>query len=161
MSPRKTIEKKRITKQSVSSIKNLENRKNSSKSSNKITNSLLTSKNYLFKNKNNNNFISSYLKKNMETNSRMEIVNKIILNKLILYFCCFYARKEKNIRNVLLNEGMKLIKDNLDISNMFKKLKDMESLEGQNKRQLILEMSVGCKDDMINMRQLAESYYYS
>ena len=46
MSPKKTIEKKRIIKQSVSSIKNLENRKNSSKFSNKITNSLLTSKNY-------------------------------------------------------------------------------------------------------------------
>ena len=37
-----------------------------------------------------------------------------------MFFCCI--RKRKNIQNILLNEGMKIITEKLDILYLFKKL---------------------------------------
>ena len=52
----------------------------------------------------------------------MNMNNKIKLNKFYVHcgFCC--ARKISTLNNILLDEGMNLIIDQLDIFNVFQKL---------------------------------------
>ncbi len=70
------------------------------------------------------NSISSFEK--MESNemdrSKRNIIPHIKLNKCCIYFCFCFARKKNNLHNILLDEGMKVVTEKLDILNIFKKL---------------------------------------
>ena len=69
------------------------------------------------------------------------IVEKIKINKCCLYFCFLCVRKRKNIENILLDEGMRIITEKLDIINIFKKLcKDDIDLSEEK----IIKMSGSC-----------------
>ena len=74
------------------------------------------------------------------------IVNKLKFETLQFYFCFLCIRKFKNIQNALINEGMKLITEELDIRNLFKNMLKL----GINKEQFhvedILQMSDECKN---------------
>ena len=50
------------------------------------------------------------------------IINKIKINKCCIYFCFLCVRKRKNMENILLDEGMRIIIEKLDIINIFKSL---------------------------------------
>ena len=50
------------------------------------------------------------------------IINKIKINKACIYLCFLCTRKRKNVENILLNKGKKLIERQLDIRNIFTKL---------------------------------------
>jgi hypothetical protein len=60
------------------------------------------------------------------------IVEKIKFNILYTYFCIFCLRRKKNLQNDLLNKGMKLVHQKLDIFNIFKKLYLFDSISDQN-----------------------------
>ena len=75
---------------------------------------------------------------------------KIQLNKIDLYLCFCCARKKKNLQNALINEGMKLISEKLDIINMFIKLHKDEKIQEKLIREDIIEMSDECKINIQN-----------
>ena len=69
------------------------------------------------------------------------IEEKIKINKFCLYFCFLCVRKRKNMENILLDEGMKIIIKKLDIINIFKNLckDDIDFRDGK-----IIKMSHNC-----------------
>ena len=56
----------------------------------------------------------------------------------------FFTRNRKNIQNILLDEGMNIISEKMDIFNMFKKIYKDEELQEKIKNTNI-EMSDECK----------------
>ena len=64
--------------------------------------------------------------------------NNIKLNRFFVHcgFCC--VRNISNINNILLDEGMKLITEQLDIFNMFRKLYIESRRENQMKEKTVI-----------------------
>ena len=73
-------------------------------------------------------------------------VNKIKINKCYLCICFLFIKSRKNLQNILVNEGMGIITQYLDVLNIFKKLyrdgKIQEEL--QKEKDDIIEMSDEC-----------------
>ena len=105
--------------------------------------------------------INKEKERNMETETKKEkykdknqekIINKIKLNKICIYLCFCCVRKRRNIQNILLDEGMKIITENLDIMNLFRNLHRFEKMKDKdNTKDDIIEMSEECK---INLRYI-------
>jgi hypothetical protein len=80
--------------------------------------------------------------------------NRRIIDRIKMKCCCVYfwfcfARKKKNIQNVLLDEGMRVIVEKLDIINIFKKIYSTEFIEKSLKiKGNVFEMSDTCKQKM-------------
>ena len=71
-------------------------------------------------------------------------IDKIKINKFYIYCCFCCLRKRNNIRKALIDEGMKIIIEKLDIMNIFKRLyKDEKFQEKMNVEDI--EMSDECK----------------
>ena len=73
----------------------------------------------------NNLNITDVKERNTETEKDIKkdkIIEKLRFNILYLYFCFLCLRKKNNLQNDLLNKGMKLIYQKLDIFNIFKKI---------------------------------------
>ena len=82
------------------------------------------------------------------------IINKIKVSKFCTYFCFLCVRKRKNLENALIDEGMKLITEKLDIMNLFKKLYRDELLQERvNIKDDIIEMSEECKENLHSLYQ--------
>ena len=58
----------------------------------------------------------------METNENKNIVNKIEVNKTFQYLYFWFCKKRNDMQNVLLEEGLHIIFENLDIVNLFRKV---------------------------------------
>ena len=77
------------------------------------------------------------------------IINKIKMKCYCVYFWFCFARKKKNIQNLLLDEGMKIIVEKLDIINIFKKIYSTEYIEKALKIEgNMFEMSDICKKEI-------------
>ena len=72
-------------------------------------------------------------------------INKIIINKISFIFCYLCFRKKKDIKNILLDEGEKIIKEKLDIRNIFKKVYKKEKFKIKLNNTNYIEMSDECK----------------
>jgi hypothetical protein len=82
-------------------------------------------RNFIRRNINNINIIKNidiYNYKNKGEELDGTIINKIKINKCCIYFCFLCVRKRKNMENILLDEGMRIIIEKLDIINIFKSL---------------------------------------
>ena len=77
------------------------------------------------------------------------LIHKIENNKFCTYFCFLCVRKRKNIQNVLLDEGMKIITEKLDLMNIFKKLYRDEKLQEKENISDVIEMSDKCKKNLM------------
>ena len=77
---------------------------------------------------------------------KRKIISKIKINKGCIYFCFFCARKRKNLQNVLLDEGMKLIVEKLDLLNLFRTLFRDKKNNINDLNQEIIKMSNNCKN---------------
>ena len=97
--------------------------------------------NMSFKNYNKENYIT-----NEKIKGKRKIIRKIKMNKGCIYFCFFCARKRKNLQNVLLDEGMKLIVEKLDLLNLFRTLFRDEKNNNNVANQEIIKMSDKCKN---------------
>ena len=78
----------------------------------------------------NNLNITDVKERNTETekdNKNDKIIEKIKFNVLYTYFCFLCLRRKKNLQNDLLDKGMKLVYQKLDIFNIFKKLYLLDS----------------------------------
>ena len=97
------------------------------------------------------NFVSSmksedkFVKETERNKDDRRIIDRIKINCCRIYFWFCFARKKKNIQNVLLDEGKDIIVENLDIMNIFKKIYNMNKLEETIKANKIFEMSDKCK----------------
>ena len=93
----------------------------------------------------NKNYFKNENKDNNE--NKKFIVDKIKINKAYMYLCFLCVRKRENIENVLLDEGKRLIVENLDIINVFKRLYEEKDKEIDVKGQKI-KMSDICKNSL-------------
>ena len=78
------------------------------------------------------------------------LVKKIIIKRGCIYFCFFCIKKRKNLQNILLDEGIKIITDKLDLLNIFKHLCINE------KNGEIINMTDNCKK---NIEQIYSPLY--
>ena len=100
-------------------------------------------------NNNINYLINQGKEKENENNNINNIVNKIYLNKFCIFFCFLCARKRKNMQNTLIDEGMRIVKEKLDILNLFRKLFKAEKIQEEfiDKDETI-KMSDKCKKNI-------------
>ena len=85
-------------------------------------------------------------------NNNMKIVNKIKINKACLYFCFLFVRKRRNLDNVLLDEGINLICEKLDVLNLFDKIYKAEQTQEKVEENDIYEvMSKECKMNLLSI----------
>ena len=78
-----------------------------------------------------------------ENNKR--IVKKIRMNRACIYLCFCFTRRINSIQNSLLDEGMNIITEKLDIFNLFEKLYLEEKMQERLIKDEIIEMSDECK----------------
>ena len=109
----------------------------------------------------NNNKINNYInkKKQIENEEKEEktIISKIKFNKFNICFCFFCFRKRKNIQNILIDEGMRIVREKLDILNLFRKLFIDDKIQEKFKiKDEIAEMSDKCKR---NIHEIYNSFY--
>ena len=88
----------------------------------------------------------NYDDENVKTNSKEKdlhgIVNKISLNKFLVHIFFCFIRIPKNMKNLLLDEGMKVIMEQLEIFNLFIKLyKDEKIQRNFDQKEYMVEMS--------------------
>ena len=69
-----------------------------------------------------NNENENNLNENLENKNENKIIEKVIINKFLVYLCFCCIRSTKNLKNFLLDEGMNIIMEELEIFNVFKKL---------------------------------------
>ena len=82
--------------------------------------------------------------------TKEKLVKKLKINRGDIYFCFFYVRKRKNLHNILLDEGIKIITDKLDLLNIFKHLCINE------KNGEIINMTDNCKK---NIEKIYSSFF--
>jgi hypothetical protein len=95
-----------------------------------------------------NNTNSNKIENNRDTEREKDnprIIKKIKLNPFCTYFCFLCIRKRKNIQNALLDEGMNIIVEQLDLLNLFRKLINEEKIKEAFSNHNVLEMSDTCK----------------
>ena len=114
------------------------------------------------RNVNNFNMVNSIssegkiINKDKETNNESrQIIDRIKMNCCCIYFWFCFARKKKNVQNVLLDEGMDIIVENLDIMNIFKKIFYINKIEQSFKINSIFDMTDNCK---IKLKYLKSIY---
>lgn len=89
-----------------------------------------------------------------ENNEKRGIIQKIRVNKFYIYLCFLCARKRKNIQNILLDEGMKIIIEKLDIMNLFNKIyRDEKLQEKLDEKDEYIEMSDECKTKLYEINK--------
>ena len=80
------------------------------------------------------------------------IIKKVKLNKACLYLCFCCVRKRKNVENALIDEGMKINTEKLDLMNLFKILYKEEILHAYMDQKFeVIEMSEECKLKLQNL----------
>ena len=156
---RKVTNTRNVGKNEKNEIKNKNTNefiiKNEKENDNNINQSLNNSNN-IFKLSNNEekeNYKDMKIEIRKEENiERRGIIKRISINNACIYFCFCCARKRKNIQNILLDEGMKIIIRKLDIMNLFIKLYRDEIIQKREKfSDEIIEMSDECKANLQNI----------
>ena len=79
-----------------------------------------------------------------------KIIDKINFSNVDLYLCFFYTRKRKNMNNVLLDEGMRIVSQSLDITNIILNQMKVNKFSGQISDMDALKMSDECKTQIEN-----------
>ena len=95
-------------------------------------------------------------KNNEAIKGKRKIIRKIKINKGYVYFCFCCVRKRKNLQNILLDEGMKLIIEKLDLLNLFRTLYRDEINNNNFVNEEFVNMSDNCKK---KIEQIYNSLY--
>ena len=72
-------------------------------------------------------------------------ITKLSFTKVDLYLCFLCTRKRKKIQNILIDEGMNMFSEKLDVINIFSKLMKIEDFENLARKEKTIEMSDECK----------------
>ena len=144
-------------KDNKSLILNLDNNNNREVSKNNSNNINIYNDNKIYK----KSFtkIEQYYK--TDKNKNKKLIKKIKINKFCIY-CSFYCvRNISNIKNFLLDEGMKLIMEQLDVFNLFLQLYKNARKEQQLKEnEFILEMSSECKKNLLKIKNKFSNFSF-
>jgi hypothetical protein len=93
------------------------------------------------------------LNKQMETidtkSDKVEFINKIKMNRACVILCFCFIRKRNNAHNILLDEGMKIFSENMDIINLFKKLMELGE---KSKENIEFEISESGQAKLLNIK---------
>jgi hypothetical protein len=73
-------------------------------------------------------------------------ISRLTFTKVDLYVCFICTRKRKKIQNVLIDEGMNLFTEKLDVINIFSKLMKIEDFENFSHKEKEIVMSDECKN---------------
>ena len=90
----------------------------------------------------NNSEIIRKNEKNQNVIEKRNFIDNIEVNKLFACFCFFCIKKRKNIKNILIEEGIRIVKEKLDILYLFRKLFRDENVEDK------FTMSDKCKQNI-------------
>ena len=72
-------------------------------------------------------------------------ISRLTFTKVDLYVCFICTRKRKKIQNVLIDEGMNLFTEKLDVINIFSTLMKLEDFENFSHKEKEIAMSDECK----------------
>ena len=87
-----------------------------------------------------------------EYNQKKEnIINKIKIKKAYIYCCFLFIRKRKTVKNILLDEGINVISEKLDIFNIFDKMYTSEIIHEKLIKPKTLKMSDECKIKLLSV----------
>ena len=105
--------------------------------------------NNLLKNNNQNNkvFLNEQNTLDRGTEKRA-IIDKIKLNKFKVYCCFLCIRKTKNMNNILLDEGMNIVNEKLDILNLFRNMYKYDMIKEKLSKIETKGMSDECKQSL-------------
>ena len=81
-------------------------------------------------------------------NEKRAIIDKIKLNKFNVYFCFLCIRKTKNMNNILLDEGMNIVNEKLDILNLFRNMYKYDMTKEKLSKIEAKGMSDECKQSL-------------
>ena len=101
--------------------------------------------------KNNLSKLKETKTKNQKSEKR-NIIYRIKVNKCCICFFFLCAKRRKNVQNILLNEGMVLITQNLDIVNIFNKIYRNGKIEDTIKNHT-LKMSDECANRLVEFNK--------
>ena len=73
------------------------------------------------------------------------VIKKIKVSRACIYLCFCYTRRRKIVQNALIDEGMNIISEKLDIFNIFDKLYRDEKIQEKLTKIKLIEMSDECK----------------
>ena len=98
---------------------------------------------------------------NDEILDQRRVIKKIDTNLFCTYFCFCCVRKRNNFGNVLLDEGMSIITDKLDIYNMFRNLYFIDEIKSNtNYKYNDIVMSDECKNRLKEVsNKIVDSFY--
>ena len=97
-----------------------------------------------------NNYQLNRLDKNLENSAN--IIKRIRTYKLCIYFCFCCIKQNENINYILYDEGMKLITEQLDIFNVFKRLYELSKLNLiSSEEDIKAQMSDECKQKLFRI----------
>ena len=98
------------------------------------------------------NIIKSNINLKDNNNQNKEnIISKIKIKRSSIYFGFLFVRKRKTVENILLDEGMNVIKEKLDIFNIFDKIYRSEKIQEKLIKEEIFEMSEECKKKLLSI----------
>ena len=99
-------------------LNNYQNKRNISRRLSKIS----------LRNKRKRNSINDVVMKDGNNNTP-KIIDKIKINRACIYCCFLCVRRRKNMENILLDEGINIICERLDVINIFHKIYRIENME--------------------------------
>lgn len=95
---------------------------------------------------NSNNYRGEDEKEEGEEKRKNKLITYLKFNKVDMYLCFLCTRKRKNMQNILIDEGMDIITDKLDIINIFLTQLRLDSMTEEFKdKYKALDMSDRCK----------------
>ena len=86
--------------------------------------------------------------KDYKGTKKYSLIKRLKINGLCIYFCFFIARRRRNVQNILLDEGIRLIVEQLDLVNIFKKLYSEDIVKERMNNNTIITMSNNCKNKL-------------
>lgn len=111
----------------------------------KKKNNSKTDNNKLEDNNKFNNNINKDLKNKNEEKDKSMIISKIKHNKCLIYFGLIFARRKRNMMNILLDEGIDIFSQKMDIMRLFKLLYKGEEKMDES---ITISMSDNCKSGL-------------
>ena len=89
--------------------------------------------------------------KDKNNQNKENIISKIKIKRSSIYCGFLFIRKRKTVENILLDEGMNVIKEKLDIFNIFDKIYRSEKIQEKLIKEEIFEMSEECKKKLLSI----------
>ena len=97
------------------------------------------------------------MKDKNKNNNAPKIMDKIKLNRACIYCCFLCARKRKNLENILLDEGINIICEKLDLINLFQKISKIDNIENIQEKvgdnNIYSIMSNECKENLLSLKK--------